>query len=105
MVDLKELFSKTERALIFDNEIKTPYVRQLKYRIRKKIEYALYQILHAIIHPQIRSDDLLIEYLNTLKRILQAYGYDSYIPTINKMIAEITINNTIDKISNKNRKI
>ena len=105
MTDLKELFSPMEKALIFNNEIKTQYVRQLKYRIRRKIQYALHQILHAMIHPAIKNDDLLIEFLNTLKHILQAYGYFSYIPIINKMIAEITINNTIDKISNKNRKI
>ena len=105
MTDLKELFSPMEKALIFNNEIKTQYVRQLKYRIRKKIEYTLYQIKQAMIHPQVKDEKLLLEFLNTLKHILPAYGYSEYIPIINKMIAEITINNTIDKISNKNRKI
>lgn len=93
MTDLKELFSPLERALIFNNEIRTPNIRQLRYRIRQKIKYALQQITAATIHPEIRDYKLVLAYLKNLKVILKEYGMEEYVDTIDKIIKEIIIKN------------
>jgi len=91
MVDLKELFSPMERALIFDNEIRTKNIRQLRYRIRRKIEYALDQIVAAATHPEIRDYKLVIAYLKGLKHILREYELNKYESIIDEIIKEIIL--------------
>ena len=93
MTDLKELFSPMERELIFNNRVLTPNIRQLRYRIRQKIKYALSQIVTAVVHPEIRDYKLVIAYLKGLKTILKEYDMEEYVDTIDKIIKEIIIKN------------
>ena len=93
MTDLKELFSPMERALIFDNKVLTPNIRQLRYRIRQKIKYALSQIVTAVVHPEIRDYKLVIAYLKGLKQILREYELNKYESIIDEIIKEIIIKN------------
>ena len=93
MTDLKELFSPMERELIFNNRVLTPNIRQLRYRIRQKIKYALNQIAAAMVHKEIRDYKLVLAYLKNLKVILKEYGMEEYVNVIDQIIKEIIIKN------------
>ena len=82
-----------EKELIFNNRVLTPNIRQLRYRIRQKIKYALNQIAVAMTHKEIRDYKLVLAYLKNLKVILKEYGMEEYVDTIDKIIKEIIIKN------------
>ena len=73
---IKSLWSKSERELIESGKIDKPeYIRQYRYRVRRKIKDYIEQLTEALISPHIKSKLLLPPVLNMVEEVLRAYGY------------------------------
>ncbi|RKY29425.1 MAG: hypothetical protein DRP74_08845 [Candidatus Omnitrophota bacterium] len=87
---VKSLWSETERELIENGRIDKPeYIRQYRYKVRRKIKYYIAQLMEALMSPHIRTKRLIPLVLNMAEETLRAYGYKEEYMTIRKIRIKI----------------
>ena len=90
---IKSLWSKSERELIESGKIDKPeYIRQYRYRVRRKIKDYIAQLMEALMSPHIKSKKLIPLVLFMAEETLRVNGFLSEYNAIREIRIKILEN-------------